>query len=201
MLTDLEIAYECYGEMASDKNNVILVTHGITSSHHAAGETTSDRRHGWWSEVIAPQKVFNTNRYCIVSSNALGSCYGSTGPSSTDPATGKSYGTCFPSFNFEDIVRAQYLMLHSLGIEKLVAVAGASLGGFQAFQWAVTFPHYMSGIIAMDTAPKDLFDSATTAAALVDDLSKDSNWNDGDYYAKGGIEKALTKLRVDTLKS
>ena len=79
VLADLDIAYECYGELAADKNNAILVTHGITSSHHAAGEITPDRRRGWWSEVIGPNKVFDTSRCCIISSNALGSCYGSTG--------------------------------------------------------------------------------------------------------------------------
>ena len=134
VLADLDIAYECYGELASDKNNVILVTHGITSSHHAAGEITPDRRRGWWSEVIGPEKIFDTSRYCIVSSNSLGSCYGSTGPSSINPATGKPYGPSFPAFNYEDIVRAQHLMLRSLGVDKLVAVAGSSLGGFQAFR-------------------------------------------------------------------
>ena len=86
-------------------------------------------------------------------------------------------------------------------MEKLVVVAGASLGGFQAFQWGVTYPDYMAGVIAMDTAPKDLFDSATAAAGLLSDLSKDPNWNDGDYYAGGGMEKTLTELRIKTLRS
>lgn len=80
VLADMEIAHECYGEMAADKCNVILVTHGITNSHHAAGTVTSDRRKGWWNEVIGPRKVFDTTRYCIVSSNILDSSYGSTGP-------------------------------------------------------------------------------------------------------------------------
>ena len=114
VLADLEIAYECYGGMTADKSNVILVTHGITSSHHAAGTVTSDRRKGWWSEVIGPKKLFDTTRYCIVSSNTLGSCYGSTGPASVDPATGNPYGAGFPEVGFEDIVKAQHLMLLSL---------------------------------------------------------------------------------------
>ena len=134
VLPELDIAYETYGDMSPAKNNVILATHGISSSHHAAGEITVDRRRGWWSEVIGPGKVFDTDRYCIVSSNALGSCYGSTGPASINSETEKPYGTGFPAFNYEDIVNAQHLLLQSLGIEKLIAVAGSSLGGFQAFQ-------------------------------------------------------------------
>ena len=201
VLTDLEIAYESYGEMAADKSNVILVTHGITSSHHAAGTVTLDRRRGWWSEVIGPQKVFDTTCYCIVSSNILGSSYGSTGPASIDPTSGKPYGAGFPEITFEDIVRAQHLLLQSLGVQNLVAVAGLSIGGFQAFQWAVTFPNYMQGVIAMDTGPRDLFNTSANIPGLIDQLSNDPNWNGGDYYAKGSVGEALTALRVNTLKS
>jgi homoserine O-acetyltransferase len=200
-LTDLEIAYECYGEIASNADNVILVTHGITSSHHAAGPATLDRRRGWWSKVIGPQRVFDTTRYCIVSSNWLGSSYGSTGPASINPATGKPYGAEFPEINFEDIVKAQHLLLQSLGVRKLTAVAGHSVGGFPAFQWAVTFPEFMKGVIAMDTGPKDLFDTGASIPGLLDQLSNDPNWNGGDYYAKGGVVEALTALRVNMLKS
>jgi len=200
-LAEVEITYEYYGEIAADRSNVILVAHGITSSHHAAGTTTSDRRKGWWSEVIGPKKLFDTTRYCIVSSNILGSCYGSTGPASLNPETGKPYGAGFPEIRFEDIVEAQHLMLQSFGVEKLVAVAGSSLGGFQGFQWAVTFPDFMAGVIALDTAPKDLFDSAAAIPRLTDELSKDPNWNDGDYYTKGPMETALTAIRINTLKS
>ncbi len=201
VLPELDIAYECYGEMTADKDNVILVTHGITSSHHAAGSATLDRRRGWWSEVIGPQKVFDTARYCIVSSNILGSSYGSTGPAAVNPKSGKPYGPEFPAITFEDIVRAQHLLLQSLGVRKLVAVAGNSTGGFQAFQWAVTFPDFMTGVIAMDTGPRDLFDTGATISDLVASLSQDPNWNDGDYHAQGGVVEALTALRVNTLKS
>jgi len=201
VLPDLEIAYECYGEMTADRDNVILVTHGITSSHHAAGTATLDRRRGWWSEVIGPNRVFDTTRYCIVSSNMLGSSYGSTGPASLDPKTGKPYGASFPAVNFEDIVRAQHLLLESLGVHQLVAVAGNSIGGFQAFQWAVTFPNFMKGVIAMDTGPRDLFETGAGIPDLIATLSQDPNWNDGQYYAKCGVVEAMTALRVNTLKS
>jgi len=200
-LAELEIAYECYGEMAANKDNVILVTHRTTSSHHAAGPATLDRRRGWWNEVIGPNRVFDTTRYCIVSSNMLGSSYGSTGPASLDPNTGKPYGAAFPAIVFEDIVRAQHALLQSLGVRQLIAVAGNSIGGFQVFQWAVTFPNYMKGVIAMDTGPRDLFNTGDGIPNLIATLMNDPNWNDGDYYAQGGVVEALTALRIDTLKS
>ena len=201
VLAEVEIAYEVYGEIAPARDNVILVTHGITSSHHAAGTITADRRKGWWHEVIGPGKLFDTTRYAIVSSNVLGSCYGSTGPASRDPATGRPYGAGFPSITLEDIVRAQHLLLRALGVDRLVAVAGSSIGGFQAFQWAVSFPDFMAGVLALDTAPRDLFDSAANVPALIDRLANDPNWNDGDYYARGSMEESLTAIRADTLRS
>lgn len=200
-LAEIEIAYDCYGEFSDLADNVILVCHGLTSSHHAAGEVTADRRRGWWDEVIGPGKLFDTRHYCIVSSNTLGSCYGSTGPASIDPATGRPYGATFPAITLEDIVKAQHLLLRSLGIEQLVAVAGGSIGGFQAFQWAVSFPDFMKGIIATDTGPKDRFDSASTAASLVEGFSRDPNWNGGHYHVTGSLEEALTRLRIGTLRS
>jgi homoserine O-acetyltransferase len=200
-LTDMEIAYECFGELNEDKSNAILVTHGITASHIAAGTVTSDRRKGWWNEVIGPDNLFDSSRYCIVSSNVLGSCYGSTGPASIDPSTGEPFGTKFPEICLEDIVRAQHLLLQSLGVEKLIAVAGSSIGGFQAFQWAVTFPEFMAGIIALDTAPKDIVDTGSSLNSLLNDLSKDPSWNNGDYYDGGGMEDKLTEIRINTLKS
>lgn len=200
-LSDIEIAYECYGKLNADKSNAILVTHGFTSSHIAAGTVTLDRRKGWWNEVIGPGLLFDTAKYCMVSTNVLGSSYGSTGPASINPSTGKPYGTSFPEICLEDIVRAQHLLLQFLGIEKLVAVAGSSIGGFQVFQWTVTFPDYMSGIIALDTAPKDIVETGSSLSNLLIDLSIDASWNNGDYYATGGMEDKLTKIRINTLKS
>ena len=200
-LSDIEIAYECYGELNEEKSNAILITHGTTSSHIAAGTVTLDRRKGWWNEVIGPGLLFDTTKYCMISTNVLGSSYGSTGPASINPAIGKPYGTDFPEICLEDIAQAQHLLLKSFGIEKLVAVAGASIGGFQAFQWAVTFPDYMSGIIALDTAPKDIVETGSSLNNLLSDLSTDPSWNNGNYYATGGMEDKLTELRINTLKS
>jgi homoserine O-acetyltransferase len=200
-LSEVEIAYECYGELNADKSNAILVTHGITASHIAAGIVTLDRRKGWWNEIIGPGQLFDTSKYCIVSSNVLGSCYGSTGPASINPTTGKPYGTHFPEICLEDIVSAQHMLLQSLGIEKLVAVAGSSVGGFQVFQWAVSFPDYMAGILALDTSLKDIVETGSSLKNLLHNLSEDQSWNDGDYYDRGGMEDKLTEIRIKTLKS
>lgn len=199
-ISELEVAYECYGRMSSDKDNVILVAHGITSSHIAAGQPTLDRRRGWYSEVIGPGKLFDTDCRCIISSNILGSCYGSTGPASLDPNTGRRYRESFPDICYEDIVRAQYALLTSLGITKLAAVAGSSIGGFQAFQWAVTYPEYVSAVLALDTAPRDTFYSSTSVQRLIETFSTDPNWNDGDY-PDGSMVETLTELRIETLRS
>ena len=130
----------------------------------------------------------------------LGSSYGSTSPRSTNPATGKPFGPDFPRIVVADIVNAQKAMLDQLGVKHLVAVVGGSYGGFQAFQWAVSYPAHMDGVVPVITAPS----STTTPEAtqkLAERLAKDPNWNGGWYYDKGGIPQAMTALRVETLKN
>jgi homoserine O-acetyltransferase len=200
-LAELQVAYIMYGTPTSDFDNVILATHGITSTHLGGDEPTLDRRRGWWHEIIGSGKLFDTDRYCIVASNILGSCYGTTGPASIDPATGEPYGADFPEISYEDIVHAQYLMLRSLDVKKLVAVAGASVGGFQAFQWAVSYPDLMSGIIALDTGPWDTMNIGDSIPGLMETLATDPNWNGGKYYSRGGLVGTLTDIRIRTLRS
>jgi homoserine O-acetyltransferase len=200
-LQELAVAYETYGTLDKDASNAIVVLHGTTSTHHAAGTVTRDRRKGWWDRVIGTGKLFDTSRYCVIAPNMLGSSYGSTGPASIDPSTGRPYGTSFPDITLADMVRSQHLLMRSLGIAKLVAVAGQSIGGLLAFQWAVTCPEFMSGVIATDCGPKNLFRTADNLPVLIEELSRDPNWRDGDYYEAGGLEDAMTALRIKTLKS
>ena len=208
VLPVLELAYETYGTLASDGRNAVLVTHGYTSSHHAAGTYKAGGapagvpagESGSWDKLIGPGKPIDTDNLFVVSSNMLGSSYGSTAPRSIDPATGKPYGPTFPRFTVADIVAAQKALLDDLGVKHLVAVAGFSYGGFQAFQWAVSYPDFMDGIVPVVTAPS----SNTTAAAtekLIDQLSSDPNWNGGHYYDKGGIDQVMTAIRVATLEN
>ena len=129
----------------------------------------------------------------------LGSSYGSTNPASLDPATGEPYGPDFPPITLADIVRAQRLLLEHLGVRHLVAVAGPSFGGYQAFQWAVTFPDFMDGIVAAVTAPKGS-GGERAVRDLIAQLAEHPNWNGGFYYDKGGIRTAMGEFRVATLK-
>jgi homoserine O-acetyltransferase len=200
VLSPVIIAYEAYGRLAPDGRNAILITHGYTSSHHAAGRYGSTgMKLGWWDRLIGPGKAIDTERFFVVSSNVLGSCYGTTGPASVNPATGKPYGPQFPDITMRDIVRAQQQLLSRLGVTHLVAVAGPSLGGRQAFQWAVTYPDFMDGIVAVASSPKGL-GKDDAVHTLLQRLSMDPNWNDGWFYERGGILPTLTAIRMETLK-
>jgi homoserine O-acetyltransferase/O-succinyltransferase len=200
VLSDVTIAYDTYGRLAPDGRNAILITHGYTSNHHAAGRYgPADSKVGWWDRLIGPGKAIDTARFFVVSSNVLGSCYGTTGPGSLNPATGKPYGPEFPDLTMRDIVVAQHEFLIRLGVTHLVAVAGPSLGGRQAFQWAVTYPDFMDGIVAVASSPKGL-GKDDAVHHLMQRLATDPNWNDGWYYERGGITPTLTTIRMETLK-
>jgi homoserine O-acetyltransferase len=196
-LPELTLAYETYGRLAPDGRNAILITHGFTSHHHAAG-TYGDGQPGFWSGLIGPGKTIDTDRYFVVSSNMLGSSYGSTAPRSVNPATGKPYGPDFPRITLRDIVTAQKALLDSLDVRHLVAVAGPSYGGFQAFQWAVTFPDHMSGIVPVVSRPKGV-GGEQALRTLVGQLARDPNWNGGWYYDRGGVAATLATMRYETL--
>ncbi|WP_431267119.1 alpha/beta fold hydrolase [Dankookia sp. P2] len=208
VLPGVRLAYETYGTLNAAGDNAVLITHGYTSSHHAAGRYApgkappgvAEDAPGSWDLMIGPGKPIDTDRFYVVSSNMLGSSYGSTAPASINPATGQPWGPDFPAIAVTDIVAAQRTMLGLLGVRHLVAVMGTSYGGYQAFQWAVTYPEAMNAIIAVNTAPKGSGDQRQTTA-LVARLAEDANWNGGRYYANGGIQQILTDIRVATLKN
>ncbi len=207
VLPEATIAYETYGRLDATGRNAVLLAHGFTSSHHAAGRYAADKaprglfehEPGWWEALVGPGRAIDTDRLFAVSSNMLGSSYGSTNPASLDPATGKPYGPDFPPITLADMVRAQRLLLEHLGVRHLVAVAGPSFGGYQAFQWAVTFPDFMDGIVAAVTAPKGS-GGERAVQDLIAQLGQHPNWNGGFYYDKGGIRTAMIEFRVATLK-
>ena len=200
VLPELVLAYETYGRLAPDGRNAILITHGFTSSQHAAGRhAPTDETPGWWDGLIGPGKAIDMNRYFVVASNMLGSSYGSTAPASLNPKTGRRYGPDFPDITLRDIVAAQKALLDALGVKRLVAVAGPSFGGYQAFQWAVTYPDFMRGIVAVVTAPKGS-GGPTAVETLRRRLAAHPSWNGGWHYDQGGIVEAMTALRVETLQ-
>lgn len=198
VLPELELAYVTHGRLAPDGRNAVLLTHGYTSSHHMV-DVEGGTAEGYWGGLVGPGKPIDTDRLFVVASNMLGSSYGSTGPASRSPRTGRPYGPDFPDISLVDIVAAQRALLDHLGVRHLVAVAGPSYGGFQAFQWAVSYPDFVTGIVPAISSPRSPGD-ASSLDSLVAYLARDPNWNGGEYYERGGVLPTLTQLRIDTLK-
>src|SRR5437762_8078510 len=201
VMPEATIVYETYGRLARDGRNAVLFTHGYTGSHHAAGRNPANgNQPGSWDGLIGPGKPIDTDKLFVVASNMLGSSFGSTNAVSLNPPTGKPYGPDFPAIGIRDIVTAQKALLDSLEVKHLVAVAGPSYGGYQAFQWAVAYPGFMDAIVPVNTAP---WASANTDKQLEETrarLATDPSWNGGRYYGKGGAKTILTEIRVETLK-
>ena len=201
MLPEAVIAYETYGRLAPHGRNAVLVTHGFTGSHRAAGRNPANgNQPGSWDGLIGPGKAIDTDKLFVVSSNMLGSSFGSTNAASRNPKTGEPYGPDFPNLTIADIVAAQKALLDSLGVKHLVAVAGPSYGGYQGFQWAVAYPGFMDGIVAVNTAPWASINTDKQLAEVTAKLAADPGWHGGSYYGKGGAKGALTEIRIETLK-
>ena len=206
VLPVLELAYETYGTLSANRENAILMVHGYTSSHHAAGRNARGKQGlgvpegspGWFDGLVGPGKAVDTDKYFVVSVNALGSAHGSSGANRTDPRTGKPYGPTFPEITLRDMVASQKLLVDSLGLKSLVAVIGPSMGGFQSFQWAASHPGFMKGIAASVTSPRAP-SRGNGLEALQKRLASDPHWNGGWYYDNGGIAATLEQIRYDTL--
>jgi homoserine O-acetyltransferase len=197
VLPEVTIAYVTRGQLAPDGRNAVLVTHGYTSGHHmiVSGAGSSE---GAWSALVGPAAPIDTDNSFVVCSNMLGSSYGSTNAASLDPRTRRPYGSRFPHITLTDIVTAQHRLLEHLGVRHLRAVVGPSYGGFQAFQWAVTFPNAMSGIVPVVSSPRS--PSQDRVATLLARFERDRNWNGGEYYDTPGMGATLQALRIETLK-
>ena len=199
VMPEVSIAYETYGRLAPGGRNAVLIAHGYTSSHHAAGRNPANGNlPGWWDGLIGPKKAIDTDRLFVVASNMLGSSFGSTNAASLDPRSGKPYGADFPAIAVRDIVAAQKALIDSLGVRHLVAVAGPSYGGYQAFQWAVAYPDMIDAVAAVVTAPKSQ-NAERSLAELEARLATDPEWNGGNYYGRGGAKTVLTQMRFETL--
>ena len=196
-LRDARLAYVTYGALAPDGRNAVLLTHGFTSHHRFADPGASD---GSWAPLVGPGRAIDTDRFFVVSSNMLGSSYGSTGPGSIDPSTGQAYGADFPHITMRDIVDLQKHVLDAIGVTRLAAVVGPSFGGYQAFHWATHYPGYVQRAVAAVSAP---FHPATAGSAdqVAGMLGADPGWRGGRYCDEpGSMLGALTRLRIDTLK-
>src|ERR1700675_3709264 len=203
-LHPIRVAYETYGALSPQRDNVILVCHALSGDAHAAGfakapaeastrdgfaaedrDGVTGKGLGWWDGMIGPGKAFDTDRFFVVSTNLLGGCRGTTGPSSTDPATDRPYGPDFPVITVADMVRTERAFLHALGIERLAAVAGGSLGGMQALEWAVQYGDHVDAIVVIASThalhPQGVAWNAIARSAI----TADPDWQGGHYYGTG----------------
>ena len=178
------LAYETYGELNAERTNAILICHALSGSGHAAGYHEGDDKPGWWDECIGPGKAFDTNRFFVICSNVLGSCYGSTGPMDTNPATGKPYGMRFPVVTIGDMVRAQVKLIDHLGIGQLFCVAGGSMGGMQVLEWAAHHPERVKAAIPLATTGRHSPMLIALSEVGRQAIYADPNWQAGDYYDK-----------------
>ena len=181
IIAPLEIAYETYGTLNEEKSNAILVCHALSGDAHAAGFHENSDKPGWWDAYIGPGKAFDTNKYFVISSNVLGGCMGSSGPTSINPLTGRQFGSSFPFVSIGDMVNAQELLVSSLGIKKLFCVSGGSMGGMQALQWAVALPETIVNCIVMATSSEHSAQQISFNEVGRQAIISDPNWNGGDY--------------------
>lgn len=200
-LKRVRVAYETYGRLSPARDNAILVCHALSGDAHAAGYSAdpsaptaldgfgaldrgvaSSSRLGWWDGMIGPGKAFDTRRYFVICSNLLGGCRGSTGPSAIDPDTGRPYGLRFPVVTVADMVTAQRALIDDLGIPQLVTIAGGSLGGMQALEWAVRFPERVLSIVPIASTAKLDSQGVAWNAVARNAIMADPDWQNGDYY-------------------
>ncbi len=205
VLAPLEVEYETYGELSAAADNAILITHALTGDAHIAGwdisATADDRpwrlkQPGWWDAMIGPGKPIDTRRFFVICMNVAGSCYGSTGPSSLDPATGKPYGLRFPFITVGDWVRMQAQLLTKLGISHLYAVCGGSLGGQQALEWALAYPEQVGKCIVLAAGPVLSAQGLAFNAVARQVIMNDAEFHNGDYYEGTGPLRGLAAARM-----
>jgi homoserine O-acetyltransferase len=203
-LYPIRVAYETYGTLSPARDNVILVCHALSGDAHAAGfartpppegtrdgfgaedrDGTAGKGLGWWDGMIGPGKAFDTDHYFVVSTNLLGGCRGTTGPSSINPATGRPYGSEFPVITVADMVRTERAFLDELGIERVAAVAGGSLGGMQAFEWAILYPDRVDAIVSIAGTHALHAQGVAWNAIARNAIMADPAWQGGHYYGTG----------------
>lgn len=189
------LAYETYGALNADHSNAIQICHALSGDAHVAGYHTAQpgEKPGWWDEAVGPGKMFDTNRFFVICSNVIGGCQGSTGPSSLAP-DGSPYALRFPHVTVQDMVEAQRRLLDTLGIDRLLATGGGSMGGMQALQWAVAYPERVGAVLFMASTPRSTAQHIAFNESGRQAIYADANWNRGNYYGgptpTGGLSVA-----------
>jgi homoserine O-acetyltransferase len=196
-LPSLTVAYETYGRPNAARDNVVLVEHALSASAHAAGRhRADDPLPGWWDAMIGPGRAIDTERHFVVCSNLLGSCYGTTGPSSRNPRTGRPYGSSFPRITIGDMVEVQYELVRRLGIQRLRAVVGGSMGGMIALEWALRHPELVDSLVLVATAARATPLSIAIHKVGLEAIFADPNWRGGDYYGAEPPRRGLAIARM-----
>ncbi len=182
ILSPVTLVYETYGALNSSSSNAILVEHAWTGDAHLAGRRNeADTKNGWWDAIVGPGRLLDTNRYFIICSNVIGSCYGSTGPTSINPRTGKRYNLTFPVVTVRDMVRAQEMLLNNLGVKRLLSVMGGSMGGMQALEWATQYPDRIASAIVLATSPHPSPQAISLNKVARWAIFNDPAWKKGEY--------------------
>jgi homoserine O-acetyltransferase len=191
-IADYTLVYETYGELNADRSNAVLVCHALNASHHVAGtylKEDGSKSVGWWDNMVGPGKPLDTDRFFVIGVNNLGSCFGSTGPMHTNPATGKPYGAAFPVVTVEDWVHAQARLADALGIRQFAAVMGGSLGGMQAMAWSLLYPDRLRHCMVIAPTPKLSAQNIAFNDVARQAILTDPDFHGGDYYAHGVVPR------------
>ena len=184
-LSPFQIAYKTYGALNADRSNAVLICHALTGDQHVASIHPVTRKAGWWETMVGPGRPIDTERYFVICPNVVGACMGTTGPSSTDPKTGKPWGLDFPVITIRDMVRAQAMLLDHLGIESLFAVAGGSMGGMQVLQWAASYPERVFAALPIACSTRHSAQNIAFHEVGRQAVMADPDWAGGRYLELG----------------
>jgi len=198
-LGPVEVAYETYGELNSDRSNAVFICHALSGDAHAAGLHEGDDPHrpGWWDNIVGPGRALDTDRFFVICANVLGGCKGTTGPSSVNPETGKPWGLRFPLVQVRDLVNVHRALLRELGVKRLVATVGGSLGGMQALQWAIDHPDEMDGAMIIAASARLTAQNIAFSAVAREAIMRDPDFAGGDYYGNPrGPDRGLALARM-----
>jgi len=187
VLAAVDIAYETYGTLNADRSNAVLICHALTGDHHVASDHPRTGKPGWWTRMVGAGKPIDPARHFIVCANVLGSCMGSSGPASIDPATGGPYAMRFPVITLRDMARAQALLIDHLGIATLLAAVGGSMGGMQVLQWAATYPDRVRSAVVIASAARHSAQNIAFHEVGRQAIMADPNWREGDYYGPDAV--------------
>lgn len=188
-LGPVTLAYETYGTLAADRGNAVLICHALTGDAHVAGLHPDSDKRGWWDDFVGPGRVFDTDRHFIICSNVIAGCSGSTGPSSVNPETGRTYGLDFPMVTTADMVRAQRALVDHLGLPRLRAVVGGSVGGMQALQWALDHPDRVESCVVIASATRLSAQNIAFNAVSRQAIMSDPDFHDGRYAERDTVPR------------